>query len=257
MNNYIPTEREVITLCGSTKFKDQFIEYNRKLTLSGKIVLSVGLFGQTPVDEGKAENTPITDKQKIMLDKIHKQKIDLSDSIFVLNVNGYIGESTRSEIDYAKKTGKKIYYLKKPCSAYKGDGFMCSENTPWNKIPCPACDALGYQPEQQELPNQNTTDTNEIDYDDFQSLPKKDTVCPKCGGLGHREDLPLDPECDYCDNGFIPKPAPEEWVKPQKRNYKTVARVNYSHFCPNCLAMLTELDNYCPGCGKKIDWPSL
>jgi len=98
---------KVITLCGSTKFKDEFVEVQRKLTLEGNIVISVGLFGHA---DGEYE-TVLTDEVKIMLDDMHKRKIDMAEEIFVINKNGYIGESTRSEIDYASKKGKKISYL--------------------------------------------------------------------------------------------------------------------------------------------------
>ena len=98
---------EVITLCGSTKFKDDFIRVQEELTLKGKIVISVGLFGHADNKYGNEINQEI----KIMLDDIHKRKIDLSDSIYVINKNGYIGESTKSEIEYAKRSNKKIYYM--------------------------------------------------------------------------------------------------------------------------------------------------
>lgn len=94
---------KVITLCGSTKFKDEFMKAQKKLTLQGNIVISVGLFGHS--------GDVITDEQKVMLDDMHKRKIDMADEIFVINVNGYIGNSTRSEIEYANKTGKKVNYL--------------------------------------------------------------------------------------------------------------------------------------------------
>lgn len=96
---------EVITLCGSTKFKEDFIKVQKELTLKGKIVLSVGLFGHS------GDNEVLTNNIKEMLDDMHKHKIDMADGIFVISVNGYIGESTRSEIEYAKKTGKTISYL--------------------------------------------------------------------------------------------------------------------------------------------------
>lgn len=102
----------VITLCGSTRFKDQFIEAQKKLTLEGNIVISVGLFGHagdSEVWESMDEGT--LTKTKEMLDDMHKRKIDMADEIFVLNVGGYIGASTRSEIEYAKKTGKDVRYL--------------------------------------------------------------------------------------------------------------------------------------------------
>lgn len=96
---------KVITLCGSTKFKDEFLQAQKDLTLKGNIVISVGLFGHSGDNEVWTEGT------KEMLDDMHKRKIDMSDEIFVINVNGYIGESTKSEIEYALKTNKKVNYL--------------------------------------------------------------------------------------------------------------------------------------------------
>ena len=96
---------KVITLCGSTRFKDAFLEVQKRLTLEGNIVISVGLFGHSGANEAWVEGT------KEMLDDMHKRKIDMADEIFVINVGGYIGDSTRSEIEYAKKTGKSIHYL--------------------------------------------------------------------------------------------------------------------------------------------------
>ena len=95
----------VITLCGSTRFKEQFMEAQKRLTLEGNIVISVGLFGHSGDQEVWTEGT------KEMLDDMHKRTIDLADAIFVINVGGYIGESTRSEIDYARRHGKQIRYL--------------------------------------------------------------------------------------------------------------------------------------------------
>lgn len=99
---------KVITLCGSTRFKEQFIEAQKHLTLEGNIVISVGLFGHSGDDEVWTEGT------KAMLDDMHKRKIDMADEIFVINVGGYIGSSTRSEIEYAKRAGKAVRYLEDP-----------------------------------------------------------------------------------------------------------------------------------------------
>lgn len=102
----------VVTLCGSTRFKDEFMEAQKKLTLEGKIVISVGLFGHSgdqEVWENMDEGT--LTKTKEMLDDMHKRKIDMANSIYVINVGGYIGDSTRSEIEYAKAHGKAIEYL--------------------------------------------------------------------------------------------------------------------------------------------------
>ena len=96
---------KIITLCGSTKFKNEFLEEQKRLTLEGNIVISVGLFGHSGDDEVWNNNI------KPMLDDMHKAKIDLADEIFVINVGGYIGSSTRSEIEYAVKTGKPVKYL--------------------------------------------------------------------------------------------------------------------------------------------------
>ena len=99
---------KVITLCGSTRFKDQFYEAQKRLTLEGNIVISVGLFGHSGDAEVWTEGT------KEMLDDMHKRKIDMADAIFVINVGGYIGSSTRSEIEYATATGKEVMYLEEP-----------------------------------------------------------------------------------------------------------------------------------------------
>jgi hypothetical protein len=96
---------KIITLCGSTKFKNEFIAEQKRLTLEGNIVISVGLFGHSGDEVVWSEIT------KEMLDDMHKRKIDLADEIFVINPGGYIGKSTRSEIEYALKTNKTVKYL--------------------------------------------------------------------------------------------------------------------------------------------------
>ena len=96
---------KIITLCGSTRFKEQFLEAQKRLTLEGNIVISVGLFGHSGDNEVWTEGT------KEMLDDMHKRKIDMADEIFVINVGDYIGSSTRSEIEYAKANGKTVSYL--------------------------------------------------------------------------------------------------------------------------------------------------
>lgn len=98
----------VITLCGSTRFKEQYLEAQKRLTLEGNIVISVGLFGHSGDNEVWTEGT------KEMLDDMHKRKIDMADSIYVINPGGYIGSSTRSEIEYAVLHGKKVQYLEEP-----------------------------------------------------------------------------------------------------------------------------------------------
>lgn len=94
---------KVITLCGSTRFKEDFERVNRDLTLAGNIVISVGAWGHS------GDN--FTEEQKIMLDDIHKRKIDMADEIFVINKSKYIGASTRSEIEYAILHDKPVRYM--------------------------------------------------------------------------------------------------------------------------------------------------
>ena len=106
------SEYPVVTLCGSTRFKNEFLEAQKRLTLEGNIAISVGLFGHSgdsEVWDGMDEGT--LSRTKEMLNDMHKRKIDMADSIFVINVGGYIGESTKSEIEYAKAHGKEVHYL--------------------------------------------------------------------------------------------------------------------------------------------------
>ena len=106
---------KVITLCGSTRFKEEFLEAQKRLTLEGNIVISVGLFGHS------GDDVVWTEGVKDMLDRQHLAKIDLADEIFVINVGGYIGDSTRREIAYAEFKGKSIKYMEnsKKASIYE------------------------------------------------------------------------------------------------------------------------------------------
>lgn len=104
---------KIVCLCGSTKFKKAYEEANKSESLKGNIVLSVGCF--THHDKLDLEKD-----QKQGLDDLHKKKIDMADEILVLNVKGYIGDSTKSEIKYAKEVGKTIRYLEDP--KWYGDG---------------------------------------------------------------------------------------------------------------------------------------
>ena len=97
---------KVITLCGSTRFRKEFERINKKLTLEGNVVISVGCFGHA--------GDTISQEQKELLDQIHLQKIDMADEVFVINVDGYIGKSTSREIKYALSVGKPVVYLEEP-----------------------------------------------------------------------------------------------------------------------------------------------
>jgi hypothetical protein len=96
---------KIITLCGSTRFRDEFIAEQKRLTLEGNIVISVGLFRHS------GDNVVWTESTKEMLDDMHLRNIDLADEIFVINKDGYIGSSTRNEIEYAGKSGKGVRLL--------------------------------------------------------------------------------------------------------------------------------------------------
>ena len=99
---------KVVTLCGSTKFKDEFLKIQKELTLKGCIVISVGFFELC---------------EKELLDDMHKRKIDMADTIFVINKDGYIGKSTESEIEYAKSQNKNVTYLE----GYEGQSLEREE----------------------------------------------------------------------------------------------------------------------------------
>lgn len=97
----------IITLCGSTRFKSEFERVNMELTLEGNVVISVGVFAH-------ADGIEVAEQQKEQLDKIHLQKIDMADELFIVNVDGYIGSSTKNEIEYAKQHGIPVRYLEQP-----------------------------------------------------------------------------------------------------------------------------------------------
>lgn len=93
----------IITLCGSSRFKDLFEQINQELTLQGHIVLAPGVFHHLL-------STPLTQEQKVELDNLHRMKINMSDAIYVINPGQYIGESTYGEIDWANKQNKRVYF---------------------------------------------------------------------------------------------------------------------------------------------------
>ena len=124
---------KIITLCGSTKFKDDFMRVQKELSLQGNIVISVGLFGHSGDNEvwenmSEGELT----KTKIMLDDMHKRKIDMADEIMVIDVDDYIGESTEREIEYAKSQGKFIYFYNHPEAYYDDIGGFHDSGMGWN-----------------------------------------------------------------------------------------------------------------------------
>jgi len=105
---------EIVVLCGSTRFFDAFQKANYELTMAGKIVLSVGFYPHASAEHGHGEGVGHASVEKVMLDELHKRKIDLADRVHVLNVDGYVGDSTRSEIEHARALGKPITWLEEP-----------------------------------------------------------------------------------------------------------------------------------------------
>lgn len=103
----------IVCLCGSTRFYKEFQRANYEETMSGRIVLSVGFYMHAAQD-AHGEHLGCTPEQKIALDELYKHKIDLADEVLILNVGGYIGSSTRSELDYALAHGKTVRYLEDP-----------------------------------------------------------------------------------------------------------------------------------------------
>jgi dienelactone hydrolase len=93
----------VVTICGSTRFRAEMTEANRRLTLGGYIVLAPGVFAH--------DGDEMTDAQKVALDRLHLSKIDMAGWVYVVNPGGYIGESTRREIEYAASIDKPVQYL--------------------------------------------------------------------------------------------------------------------------------------------------
>ena len=100
----------VVCLCGSTRFFKEFMLANFNETMAGRIVLSVGFYPHSS-EQAHGEHIGISVADKLKLDDLHKRKIDLCNEVLVINVGGYIGESTRSEISYATALGKRIRYL--------------------------------------------------------------------------------------------------------------------------------------------------
>lgn len=109
---------KIVCLCGSTRFMDAFFEAGWQLTLDGYIVLSVGVCKHAEDHGAEA----LGEKVARELDELHFRKIDLADEVRVLNVGGYIGDSTRRELEYARQQGKQVTFLEPiPAEAAGGE----------------------------------------------------------------------------------------------------------------------------------------
>ncbi len=92
---------KIVTICGSMRFKDKMMEISKELEIKNKYVVIQCIYS----------NDKFTEKEQQILSDLHYNKIKISDAIYVVNVNGYIGNSTDKEIEYAKKLGKEVMYL--------------------------------------------------------------------------------------------------------------------------------------------------
>lgn len=125
-----------IALCGSTRFKKEFEEWNRKLGLAGHVVYSLSCFGREVTDEGKPDTHPVfSEDEKIVLDLVHLNKILNSDIIVVINPEGYTGFSTKREIRWATMVDKHIYHTDKafhfsfmPYESYPAEELLSGRN---------------------------------------------------------------------------------------------------------------------------------
>lgn len=170
---------KVITLCGSTRFKDAFMEVQKRLTLEGNIVISVGLFGHSGDDEVWTNDT------KEMLDNMHRAKIDMADEIFVIDVGGYIGQSTRLEIEYARSLNKPVEYMS--CSKYKEKApeRKCIEEFPYETFfrewfhNCKALEFTSKNGRKKcfvEYVDETDVSANIIDHERYEDLSVKNAV---------------------------------------------------------------------------------
>lgn len=105
----LPDQPEIVTICGSTKFKEEFMEAANKLTEEGRMFFTCGTFSHA--DTGKSPEEHLGVEGKAARDDLHKRKIDASEAIYVVSRDGYFGSSTKSEIDYAILNGKRVEWL--------------------------------------------------------------------------------------------------------------------------------------------------
>jgi hypothetical protein len=101
---------KIVCFCGSTRFAEWFMIKRWELEKQGIITLGINILPDNYFAEGNSHGAE-QDGVKHILDELHKRKIDISDEVFILNVRGYIGESTRAELNYALENGKPVKYL--------------------------------------------------------------------------------------------------------------------------------------------------
>lgn len=104
----------IVCLCGSVRFLDALDQASLAETLAGRIVLSVGSHRQNDDEIFASFSAQERDRALRRLAELHRAKIDLADEILVINVGGYVGEGTRSEIEYALRLGKRVRWWEAP-----------------------------------------------------------------------------------------------------------------------------------------------
>ena len=112
-------DAKVITLCGSTTFEAEFAEVNRRLTMEGCVVISLGMFSLPDLPDH--DWTTDSSDLKVRLGVLHFQKIRMADEVYIVDPGGYVGESTRREIAYAESLGKPVRYLSRERHGRAGD----------------------------------------------------------------------------------------------------------------------------------------
>jgi len=164
----------IICLCGSTRFYDAFQKANYDLTMQGNIVLTVGFY-QHSSTQAHGEGVGCDDEQKKKLDELHKKKINLADEILVLNVGGYIGNSTRSEIEHARKTDTRVRYLE-------------------------GCEFCGFEGPTHDVCRKG--DAERTRYASSRICPYCECDNGDCDDTMHRDDDEHEVECSNCEKTF-------------------------------------------------------
>ena len=132
----IKNKPTIVCLCGSTRFGEQFAEANLRETLAGNIVLTIGCSMRSDAELFKGMDSLQLQMVKADLDELHKRKIDMADEVLILNVDGYVGDSTFSELIYAARQGKIIRWLEPENAVFFGQSDHPTVFTPIKACSC-------------------------------------------------------------------------------------------------------------------------
>lgn len=187
-----------VTLCGSTRFQECFEHCQKKMTLAGYIVISVGLFGH------REEGFDMSGDTKKMLDRMHFRKIEMADTIYVLNKDGYIGLSTWDKILYAISLGKNVIFME-PVRDKCADALaeLCEFERPSKWLICQG-DTKGSLKVLYHVRGTNSSEARIKEFENVEvekSFAFVDSKCPKCNGSGLVQIAPNCrgvKQCNYC-----------------------------------------------------------